>query len=207
MAQHGLAQQHAVGKLLGGDALGGGVFAGLGVAAEVGMALGAEVVEGAAHVEFLLGLHVKEGQVNGGAAGVSALFGNIILSEEHRLVQVGIEVRLHQRVGHILGPAHEVVHGLLRTVGIVDFQPVALFHHVVADGAQAVGGHTGEQGDGGLVAVDAGAHEVVGAEVADFENGIGHGVRQIDKLAVVLRRYLFFFRMGAIVARGGYHGA
>ena len=31
------------------------------------------------------------------------------------LVELGIEVRLHQRIGYILGPAHEVVYSLLRT--------------------------------------------------------------------------------------------
>ena len=193
VVEHGLAQQHAVGKLHGGDAAArrrlavvAGVFARLGIAAEVGMALGTEPVEGAAHVELFLGLHIEEGEVNGASARVAALGHDVLLVEEYTLVEVGIEVGLHQRVGDVLGPAHEVVNALLRTVGIVDFQAVALLSHVVAHLLQCCCGLLGKQGRGLLVAVDALAHEVVGAEVAYLQYGVGHGIGKGDELAAVV---------------------
>ena len=45
----------------------------------------------------------------------------------------------------ITPPAHEVVNGHLRTVGIVNLQTVALLFQLVADDAEAVGGLAGEQ--------------------------------------------------------------
>ena len=44
----------------------------------------------------------------------------------------------------------------------------------------------GEQGGGLLVAVDAGSDEVVGAEIADFEDGVGDGIGEVDELAAVV---------------------
>ena len=68
------------------------IFARLRIAAEVGMALRTEPVEGAAHVQFLLRLHVEKGQVDGAATRMSALGHDILLVEEHALVEVRIEI-------------------------------------------------------------------------------------------------------------------
>ena len=72
VTEHGLAEDHAVGKLLSGDGAASRrlgavarIFARLRIAAEVGMTLRTEPVEGATHVEFLLRLHVEKGQVEG----------------------------------------------------------------------------------------------------------------------------------------------
>ena len=195
MGEHGATEYHAMGKLLGRDATAGGtlavvarVLARLGVATEVGMALGTEPVEGATHVEFLLGLHVEEGEVDGGAARMAAFLVDVFLFEEDAFVEVGIEIGLHLSGLQVGSPAHEVVDGFLRTVGIVDFQTVALSHDVVAHGSQGLCSLPGEQGRRLLVAVDALAHEVVRAEVTYLEDGIGNGIGQGDELAVVVGR-------------------
>ena len=92
VGEHGAAQYHAVLELLGGDAalrLGGRfaivarIFTRVGIAAEVGMALGAEPVEGAAHVKFLFRGHVEERQIDGRAAGVTTALIDVLLLEEH----------------------------------------------------------------------------------------------------------------------------
>ena len=195
VGEHGAAEYHAMGKLLGRDAAAGGtlavvarVLAGLGVAAEVGMALGTEPVEGAAHVEFLLGLHVEEGEVDGGAARVAALLVDVFLFEEDAFVEVGIEIGLHLSGLQVGSPAHEVVDGFLRPVGVVDFQAVALRADVVAHGSQCLCCLLCEEGCRFLVAVDALSHEVVRAEVTYLEDGIGNGIGQGDELAVVVGR-------------------
>ena len=80
VVEHGPAQDHAVLELLFGDAAAyraltvvARVLARLGIAAEVRMTLRTKPVEGAAHVELLLGGHVEESQVDGGATGLSSL--------------------------------------------------------------------------------------------------------------------------------------
>ena len=210
VTEHRLTQNHAVLELLGGDAAFGagwrfavvaGIFAGLGIAAEVGVALGPEPVEGAAHVELLLSPHVEQGQVEGRAARMTALQTDVLLGEEHALVEVGVEVGLHQRVVDVLSPAHKVVDALLRTVGIVDFQAIALLDNIVADGLQTVSSLTGEQSGGFLVAVDAASHKIVGAKVADFQNHVGHDVGKCHKLAGIVGRN----DGGVLFGAGGQH--
>ena len=152
------------------------------------MALGAKPVERAAHIQLLLRLHVEEREVNRRASRVSALGTDIFPFEEDALVEVGVEILAHQRVGNVLRPAHEVVDGPLGTVGIVDFQAIAHRLHVVADGLQAVCRLARQQGSRFEIAVDARADEVVCAEVPDFQNGIGHGIGQRHELSRVFRR-------------------
>ena len=168
MTQHDVAQHHAVAELLGSDATADGrlvvvavVLSGDRVAAEVRMTLRTEPVEGASHVYFFLGVHVEEGEVDGAAPRMSAFLGDIVLCEEHALVEVGIEVGLHAGVGNVFRPAHEMVDGLLRPVGIVDFQTVAFCLQLVAHGAQFVGSLSGEHRLRLEIAVDALAHKVV----------------------------------------------
>lgn len=69
-----------------------------------------------------------------------------------------------------------MVHGTLRTVGVVYFDFVSFFAELIAGFAQRGGGLLGDEGHGLLVPVDARAHEIVGAVVADFQDSIGNGV-------------------------------
>ena len=193
VAHHGGAQYHAVLELLGGDAtlcgrlaVVAGVFAGVGVAAEVGMAFWTEPVERATHVEFLLAGHIEEGEVDGRATGVAALFHEVFMVEEHALVEVGIEIILHQCVGRVGCPTHEVIDSALRTVGVVNLKAVAQSFHVVAHGSQRVGRLAGEQCGRLFVAIDAGADKIVGAKVPNLKYGIGHCGGQCHELARVV---------------------
>ena len=119
---------------------------------------------------------------------MSALFGNVFLRKEHALVEVRIEVGLHQRVVDVLCPAHEVVYALLRTVGIVDLQAITLGFHIITHGLQTIGSLACEQRRRLFVAVDTGAHKVVRTEVTDFQYGIGHHVGNGHKLTGIVSR-------------------
>ena len=96
-----------------------------------------------------------------------------------RLVRV--EIAFHCRVIEIFSPAHEVIDTHLRTVGIVDFEAVALGLKIVADGFQTVSGLAGKKGRGLLVAVNAGTDEVIGTKITDLKNNIWHHVGNVDK--------------------------
>ena len=192
VTEHRLAQDHAVGELLWGDAAACGalavvarIFARLRVAAEVRMALRPEPVEGAAHIEFLFRRHVEEGEVDGGTTCMAAFLIYVLLFKEHALVEVGIEIGLHQRVGDVFRPAHEMVYTHLRTVGIIDFQAIALCFHVVADGTEGLGCLFRQQRGGLQITVDALAHEIIGAIVSYLEDGIRHGIGEVCKLTAV----------------------
>ena len=89
-------------ELLLGNAVVWCIFKRVWIAAEVRMTLNAEPVEGATHVKLLLGVHVKERQVHRRTASVTALLHDITQWEEHILLQLWIEVTLHQRVVGIL---------------------------------------------------------------------------------------------------------
>ena len=165
VTHHGITENHAVLELLFGDAL-----------SIVGMALRTEPIEGATHIELLLCCHVKEGEVEGGAARMSAFLTDIFLGKKYVFLEVGIEIGFHAGIVEVGSPAHEVVNGHLWTISVVDFQAVAQLDDIVTNSAEAVGCLFGEQGSWFQIAVNAVAHEVVGAEVADFQNGIGHDI-------------------------------
>ena len=149
------------------------------------MALGAEPVEGPAHVQFLFRGHVKEGQIDGGAACVAAFFHDIFLLEQDALIEIGIEIGLHLRIRYIGRPADEMVDALLRTVGVVNLEAVTLAHDVVAHGLEGCGGFLCQQGRRRKIAVDAAADKVVGAVVADLEDCVRDYVSDGDKAAAV----------------------
>ena len=71
VGEHCLAKDHAMLELLGCDAATFGrlaviacIFTRFGITAEVWVTLGSEPIEGAAHIEFFLGVHIEEGQVD-----------------------------------------------------------------------------------------------------------------------------------------------
>ena len=134
---------------------------------------------------------------------MAALLHDILLLEEHALVEVGVEELLHFRVREIYSPAHEVVNSLLRAVGIIDFQPVSLRHHVVTHFFQGCGGLFGKECRRFLVAVNAGSYEVVCAVIANLQDGIGHGFAEGYKLAAVIGRT--DHRIVVFTAAAGYH--
>ena len=88
-----------------------------------------------------------------------------------------------------------MVHGLLRTVGIVNLQTIALSHHIVAHGLEGLGRLLGKHRYRSLVTVNAGADEIIGAVVADFQDGIRHGIGKQDEVAAVVsgRNFSGFF--------------
>ena len=146
------------------------------------MALRSEPVEDASHVQFLAGGHVQQRKVHGRAAGVAALFHDIFLFEQDALVKVRVEGLFHQGVSPVGGPADEVVHGPLRPVGIVDLEPVALAHDVVAHRLEAVCSLACQHRSRGEVSVDPLPYEVVGAEVPDLQDGVRDGFCDEDEM-------------------------
>ena len=139
MADHCLAEYHPVAELLLCEIDATGVFSRVGIAAVVGMALDAEPVVDSAHIDLLARGHVEQGQVDGRAARMTRLFGDVAPFKKEGLVLVGIEIRLHQRVCQVLSPADEMVYRALRAVGIIDLEPVTLGFDVVADGLEGFG--------------------------------------------------------------------
>ena len=89
---------------------------------------------------------------------MAAFFHDVFLLEEHALVQVRIEIIVHEGVRHIGRPAYKMVHGALGPVRIVNLEPVSL-------------GHYGLQ-----IAVYPLSHKVVGAVIADFQDGVRNGL-------------------------------
>ena len=181
VAHHRLTQDHAIAELRGVDFAVrrrgvarelASVFAGLGVSAPVGVALLAEPVEGAAHVNLLLRCRVEERQVNGAASAVAGMLHEVTSGKEVGLVQIGVEIRLHPRVGGVFRPVHEVDDGALGTIGVVDFQTIAVRPDIVAYHLQRLGGLRREQCGRAFIAVDACSHEVVGGVVADFQKRV-----------------------------------
>lgn len=89
-----------------------------------------------------------------------------------------------------------MVHGALRTVGVVYFDFVSFFAELIAGFAQRGGGLLGDEGHGFLVPVNARAHEVVGAVISDFQDSVGDGVG--EEAETVRQRFKIGFFMDSM---------
>ena len=81
-----------------------------------------------------------------------------------------------------------MVNTLLRTVGIVNLQTVALLNDIVAHCFQTIGSLLGKQCRRFLIAVNTATHEVISTEVTDFQDDIGHHVSDGYKLTAIVSR-------------------
>ena len=176
VGQHDLPQEHPVGVLLLRDVR------------IVRVGEQPEVVESAAHVHFFFRFHVKQRQVHGAAPAVAGVLGDVALGEQHILLQLRVEVFLHAHIVRIQGPVHEVGHGLLGAVGIVNLQAIALLHQVIAHRPQGSGGLLCQEGQGFLIAVNPVPHKVVGGVVADLQDGVGDRFTQQHEIRGVVRQ-------------------
>ena len=93
---------------------------------------------------------------------------------------------VHPRVLHVLRPAHEMRHGALRTVGVVDLQAVPALHAVVARRLEGGRGLFRDQRARPLVAVHALPDEVVRRVVADLQDGVRHRLGERHETVVRL---------------------
>ena len=125
MTQHSVAQDEAVGFLLGGDFL------------VVGVREFTEIVEHAAHIHLLARADVYQREIDSGAAAMPRAGADIALVEEYGLVHLGVERCLGQRVAQLLRPADEVVDRRLRAVGVVNLDAIALSVQVFVSASAA----------------------------------------------------------------------
>ena len=160
------------------------------------MALDSEPVEDAAHVDILACSHVEERQIHRGAARVAGFCHDVLLLEKAALVHLGIEIRAHGDVRDIGCPAHEMVHGALRTVGIIDLEAVSQSLALLADGAKAVRRFTGHHDYRCMVSVDPFADEVIGAVIAHFQYDVRNNLPNFYEIAGVHRRTGFLAAPG-----------
>jgi hypothetical protein len=91
---------------------------------------------------------------------VAGLFRNISLRKKHFFFQFRIKILLHTGIFRIQRPVHKTGHGLLGTVGVEDFQAVALRYELVADIFQCNRRLFGQKGDRLLVTVNTVAYKI-----------------------------------------------
>ena len=170
VAHHGLAKEATMADLLGGEALG----------IVVVRCLAQEVI-GAAHIDFALGLHVEEREVECRSARVARFVSDVAAMEELGFGAVGVEILLHALVFEVAAPANEEIDSHLRAIGIEDLEAITLLLEVVAHQLEAVGRLACQIGHGALIARDALAHEVVGGVVANLLDDVGADVGKEDE--------------------------
>ena len=130
-------------------------------------------------------MHVKQGQVHGASAAVAGMPCDISLRDQDMLVHLRIEVRLHPGVLHVLGPAHEMIHGFLWAVGIIDFQAEAKIHRGGTCSFQCFRCIHGHERNRLFIPVDPVPDKIESGCVADFQDHIrqeipdGHKARSI----------------------------
>lgn len=170
VAHHGFAQDATVVDLVASEATG-----------IVVVRCFAEEVVGAAHIDFALGLHIEEREVECRSARVARFVSDITAMEELGLGAVGIEIFLHALVVEVAAPTNEEIDSHLRAVGIEDLEAITLLLEIVAYQLEAVGSLACQIGHGALIARDALAHEVVGGVVADLLDDVGADVGEEDE--------------------------
>ena len=86
---------------------------------------------------------------------------DIALIEKEALILERIKISLHASIVEILRPTNKIIDRLLRTVGIVNLEAIAVLHDVIGNVFERGGGFLGEERDGLSIAVNAVADEVV----------------------------------------------
>ena len=170
VAHHGFAQEATMVDLVARESVG-----------IVVVRCFAEEVVGAAHIDFALGLHIEEREVECRSARVARFVSDVAAMEELGLGAVGIEIFLHALVFEVASPANEEIDRHLRAIGIEDLEAITLLLEVVAYQLEAVGSLAGQIGDGALIARNTLAHEVVGGVVADLLDDVGADVGKEDE--------------------------
>ena len=100
------------------------------------------------------------------------MFGDITPRDQHGLIEIRIEIRLHPGVRGIFRPAHKVIHRLLGPVGVIDLQPVPFGGQVAADFHQLQGRFPRKQRHGLLIPVDPVADEIESGIVSDLQDHV-----------------------------------
>ena len=142
------------------------------------MAQLSKVVKCPTHVNFFLGGHIKQRQVNRAPPRMPGVFHDVLLREQHILIQFRIEILLHPGIVRIQCPVHEVCNCFLRPVGIIDFQAVALLLQIITHFLQRGGRFLRKEGKRFFIAVDTVSHKVVCGVIADLKDCIGNSVGQ-----------------------------
>ena len=106
--------------------------------------------------------------------------GYVAKLKEISLVNRGIEFPLGLGVAHVLGPAHEMVHGPLGPVAVVDLQGEAKGFQVRLHPGQGPGRGPGEQALGRLVPVHPGPQEIVFPVVTDIQEQVVHHLGHVQ---------------------------
>ena len=117
---------------------------------------------------------------------MTAFSHDILLIEEYTLVEVGIEVVLHQRIRDIGCPTYEVIHPFLRTISIINLQSVTLCLHIVAHSSKTLGSLSCNQCYRLLITIDTLAYKVICSVIAYLQNGIGNSFGQGYELTPVV---------------------
>ena len=120
---------------------------------------------------------------------MAAFLHYILLFEKDALVEIGIEVRLHPCVSDVCSPSDEVVHALLGTVCVINFQAVTLSDDIVADGFQGLCSLFREHRRRLFITVDAISYEIVGPIISYLQDGVRNGFREQDEGAGIFRRW------------------
>ena len=133
----------------------------------------AKEVKGAAHIQEHAALFIQQRQIDRAAPAVPGTLGNEASLEQGGLVHLWVKDGLHAGVGHILRPAHEMIHRPLGTVRVVDNQAQSLCPHVPIDQRQGSGGLLRHEDDGLLIPVDALADEIIRRVIPHVQQCVG----------------------------------
>ena len=123
--------------------------------------------------------HIHDGQIHGRTAAVTRLGCDVALLKQLRLIHFGIEIGLHLGCIQILCPCFEMVNHSLRSVSIIDLDPISLRHQIVADILQSCRR---------FISIDSLTCKVKGGVVPDFKNSIRNDIRNQNKAFLLIQR-------------------
>ena len=147
--------------------------------------LRAEEIERRAHVEFAAELgaviEANEGEIDRRPARMAGPARDIAVLEQVAPVHARIELGLGFDVGEIVRPAHEMRDRPRRPVTIEDLEPKPARREVAFDPGKRNSRLARQEAARRLIAVDPGADEIMGAEIAHLDGEPRHRGCGIDE--------------------------
>lgn len=138
-------------------------------------------IERRAHIHLLARSHIEQRKIKRAAPRMSRVASQETLHIDKILRDVGVKDPFHQSIISNTRPKAETESRPCRTISIENLQPIAHLFQRRRSLRQRISRLASADSHRSIIAIDAATHEIVGAEITQIQDHIGHKISETDK--------------------------